>query len=204
MGKHFANWKVIQNCKWILLFILWASRYQSPGFIARRIFLTDLILKAWLCWVNEYFPNKDPFTALIFVNFPLLWFKVTWEGALVKPLFNLDFSYCVYVRLFSGFGLQGAFEGRLCLFLLHIVWQQMRCFFNRDEKNSQYVTCHLKEAAHPVLKKLPQSRPEEHTRVFTYDSCSSLGWSFQERGVTQHCCNNNATSHHTMLFILVI
>lgn len=27
----------------------------------------------------------------------------------------------------------------------------------------QYVTCHLKEEAHPVLEKLPQSWPEDHT-----------------------------------------
>lgn len=67
-GKALCTLK--ENCKWILLFILWARRNQSSGFIARRIFLTDLILKAWLCRVNEYFPNKDPFYCFDFCELP--------------------------------------------------------------------------------------------------------------------------------------
>lgn len=115
------------------------------------------------------FQIKIPFSALIFVNFPLLWFRVTWEGALAKPLFNLDFSYCVDVRLFSGFSLRGASEGRPRFFPPAYTLAANEMFSIRMKKKaSQYVTCHLQEGAHPVLKQLPPSWPRTLTPcVFT-------------------------------------
>lgn len=73
MGNCFINRKVTQSCKGGYYYLFYKPvKIKALVPVPGGFFLIDLILKAWLCLVNERFPNKGPFTALIFVNFPLL------------------------------------------------------------------------------------------------------------------------------------